>query len=436
MAFPIRMIGAAALAITFQATSAAPLFHESGANLTYGPASNRDSVFLSTHNPAAGAVNLSEGADFRMGVVPNIGIGYEIGQADDFATELEDLADALDSTFTTPDQAQDTAERFNALLPTIAEEGYLRAWGVAHVPAFPLTIRTSGRLEGAVTLDISLSAEAWGGFLDDPVSVSPAGNTIESESAVHVKGAEITEFSAGYSRPVMTLGGGQLYAGGRLKYLRMALSQQVVALETVGEDEDIGEVIQDNYQENQNTSAGITLDTGITWVRDDLRAGLTLTNLTEPSFDYGTIGFNCNRHIDPARRDGCLSAQFFADRIDRDETHTMERQVTVEAAAGLLNDRLSLSAAYDLNAARDPVSAEHQYLTVAAGWEPRSFWIPGVRIGYRKNTAGEKLSMLTGGLRLLRVVAVDLAYGLETAKYEGESYPRTATVNLSVEAQF
>lgn len=416
--------------------SAAPVFHESGSNLTYGSASNADTVFMSTHNPAAAAVNLEADADVRMGILPNVGVGYEIGEADQFAEELDDLIDALDEDYATINDAQETADRFNALLPTIAEEGYVRAWGVAHVPAFPLVVRTDGLLEGAVALDITLSGEAWSGFFDDPVSVDPLDNSIESASAVYLKGAEITEFSAGYSRPLAKLGGGRLYAGGRLKYISMKLSKQVVALESVDDDEDVGDVIRDNYRDNQEQSAGVTVDAGVDWVRDNLRAGLTITNLTEPTFDYGEIGINCNDYSDPVKRDNCFAALFFADRFDRSETHTMERQATLEAAAGFYDRRLALSAGYDLNAVDDPVASEHQYLTLAAGWEPRSFWIPGIRLGYRKNMAGEQLSMITGGLRLLRVITLDVAYGLQDVEYDGDTYPRTASVNLGVEAQF
>lgn len=415
---------------------AAPVFHPAGTNLTYGAASNPGTAFMATANPAGGTLAVDEDASLRLGLLPNVGAGYEVGPVDSFADEVEDLIDLLDTQFATVNEAQDAANRFNAILPEIGRDGYLKAYAAGHVPLFPLMARTEGLLGGVWSFDVSFAGEGWASVLDDPVTVDTVNLEAETNTAAYVKGAELTEFSLGYSRGLFDLGPGELLIGGRLRYIQMALSKQVVLLESVEDDEDLADILEEGYEENQHESSGVTADAGLIWATDGLQLGFSVANLIEPEFDYGPVGFNCSDITDTVQRDNCFAAVYFADRIDREETHVLERQATVSAGVSLLDDRLTLSAAHDLNEINDPVGTRYQWSTVAAGFQPHTWWVPGLRLGYRQNNAGSELSMVTGGLTLFRVVRLDVAYGLEDVTYEDETYPRTAAANLSVEAQF
>lgn len=416
--------------------AAAPVFHPAGTNLTYGAASSTNTAFMATANPAGPALAVDDAARVRMGLLPNVGAGYEVGPVDSFAEEVEDLIDLLDTQFATVNEAQDAADRFNAILPEIGRDGYLKAYAAGHVPLFPMMVRTEGLLGGVWSFDISFAGEGWASILDDAVTVDTVNLEAQTNTAAYVKGAEITEFSLGHSRSLATLGPGELFVGGRLRYIEMALSKQVVLLESVDNDEDLADILEDGYEENQEENSAVTADAGFVWASDNLRLGFSVTNLLEPEFDYGPVGFNCNDITDTVQRDNCFAAVYFAGRIDREESHVLERQATVSAGVSLFDDRLSLTAAHDLNEINDPVGTRYQWSTVAAGFQPRTWWIPGLRIGYRQNNAGSELSMVTAGVTLFRVVRMDAAYGLEEVTYEDETYPRTAAVNLSVEAQF
>ncbi|MBA1147548.1 conjugal transfer protein TraF [Ectothiorhodospiraceae bacterium WFHF3C12] len=415
---------------------AAPVFHPAGTNLTHGAASNGDTVFAATANPAATSLAIDPDARVRMGLLPNAGAGYEVGPVDGFADEVDDLIDLLDADFATVNEAQDAADRFNAILPEIGRDGYVKAYAAGHVPLFPLMVRTDGLLGGVWSFDISFAGEGWAGILDDPVTVDTVNLEAQSNTAAYVKGAEITEFAVGHSRSLFRLGPGEVFVGGRIKYIQMALSKQVVLLESVEDDDDFADVVRDGYEENQEEGSGITADAGLTWASDSLRLGFSVANLTEPEFDYGPVGFNCNDITDSVQRDNCFAAVYFADRIAREESHVLERQATVSAGLSLFGGSLALSASHDLNEINDPVGTRYQWSTVAAGFQPRTWWVPGLRLGYRQNNAGSELSMVTAGATLFRVIRLDVGYGLEDVTYEDETYPRTAAVNLSVEAQF
>jgi len=424
----------AAVAVTALASSsalAAPHFHDAGPHLTLGGASLGWTTLSSVRNPAASEFAIAPDATFRTGIVGSIGISAEVGDVDNFIDDVDRLLDALDEDNLSLSEGNALANEFNALLPIMGRDGYLKVQAGAQVPLFPIIVRTGA---GVFTFDANVSAQAGLRVLDSPVTYNPVSEELETSSSLYIKGVRLTELSLGYARPVWKSNNNTLTLGGRLKYLQAAMSKQVIALETVSDD-DVGDVVRDTWDENERTSNNLTADLGAVLSGSNYRIGLTVANLTEPEFDYGRVGTNCASLTGNAQFN-CFTALSFANRINLSETWTLERLATAEAAFLFANGAGSLSVAVDLNEVNDPVGDANQWFAAAVSYLPESAWIPGARVGYRKNLAGSELSMVTAGLTFFKRVHLDAAYGLESTKVDGDSVPRVFALNLGIEMSF
>ncbi len=426
---------AMALIIPFTA-QAQPVFHPSGSNLTNGMSSSSPSVISITSNPAAAAATLTReenSTTTAIGVISSIGISTEFGQVDNFSRQTDDLDIQLDRTdITTQADADLIIADFDDFLQLAEQEGYLIINAAAHIPTMPLMIN-SETLGGAITLDVNVAVQAYLGVLAAPITYNALTQEITTDSAFYVKGAAILEASVGYSRRVWNNQHGNLFAGVTGKYYQVGLSKKVIPL-IDDTNNDVGDTLSDEFEKNQNTSTGVGVDLGILWVADNYSFGATLANANSPSFDYGEIGNNCNLLAGSAQSN-CLAAATHSSKIDLTETYTMDAQLRLEGALHSQNKHWQLSASYDGNAVYGPVGNEIQWMTVAVGYAPDN-WIPGVRMGYRKNMAGSELSMATFGLTLIKGLNLDIAYGLEEVEEDGEKYPRTVAVNLGLEMRF
>jgi hypothetical protein len=410
----------------------APSFHDAGPNLTDGGASNAWSALYATRNPAGGEFALAPGARFRMGILSSIGFGTEVGPVDNFADEIDDLIDQLDRDDISLSEGNALVNRFNGLLETFGRDGYIKVHGGVQVPLFPMLFRN--RL-GVFTLDANLAGQARLGLLDAPLTYNPVEEELETASAVYVKGAQLGEISLGFSRLAWKHEAGQLFVGGRLRYLHAALSKQVVALEAVEEGDDVNDVLSDSYDANERKSSNVTVDLGAIYSTSRYRVGLTVANLTEPEFEYGPIGVNCNTLTGTAQYN-CYTALYFSDRIALNEKWTLERQATLEGELLFAGGAGSISAAVDLNDVHDIVGDLHQGLTVAVGYKTQASWLPDARVGYRKNLAGSELSSVSLGLTFFKRFHLDVACGLESTDVDGNSVPRTLAFNLGFEMSY
>ncbi|MCF6217422.1 MAG: conjugal transfer protein TraF [Gammaproteobacteria bacterium] len=429
-----KLAFAMALIIPF-AAHAQPLFHPSGSNLTNGMSSNSPSVISITNNPAAAAATLTReenSTTTAIGVISSIGISTELGQVDNFSQQIDDLSTQLDRTNLTLAEGQQIESDFNDFLLLAERDGYLIINAAAHVPAMPFMIN-SETLGGAITLDINAAVQAYLGVLSAPLSYNAITQEMTTDSAFYIKGATVLEASVGYSRKVWNNQHGNLFAGVTGKYYQVGLSKNVIPLMDDANN-DVGDTLADEFEQNQNTSTGIGIDLGVLWVANNYSLGATLANANSPRFDYGEIGNDCNL-LTGSAQSNCLAAATHSNKIDLTETYTMDAQLRIEGSLHSQNKHWQLSASYDGNAVYGPVGNEMQWATLAVGYAPDN-WIPGVRVGYRKNMAGSELSMATFGLTLIKGLNLDVGYGLEEVEEDGEKYPRTLAVNLGLEMRF
>jgi hypothetical protein len=425
-----RTLAAAALLCGSGSALAAPAFQPSGPNLTYGDISNRQTIMGNITNPAAGAVGRENGErSFGFGLLSSVGVGYEVGPVGDLADRVDQLADDLDRDNLTFQDAVEIKNDFDQFLIDAGADGYIRAQAAAHIPLMPLYF-TGDWMNGAIVIDANVSGQGQGSVIDAPLQFNPVSQQVETSSAVYIKGAVQQEASLGYStqlwqQPV----GGALYAGLRLRYLRLGLRKTLVGMEQL--EDDAATTIEEEAQKQLDYQTNFGLDAGLLWVADNYRLGLTFMNLNEPAFDYEAVGQNC-----AAGDDACFLAQAHSDEIALKETHTKDRQAKLEATVYSDSRNFFLAGAVDSNPVRGPVGNEIQWATASTGYATNSWWIPGIRVGYRKNLAGTQLSMVTAGLTLFKTINVDAAYGLESTQYDGQSIPRTAMVNVGLELSF
>ena len=428
----VRIAAAVGAALFSCASLAAPGFVDAGPNLSDNGASGAWTSLYATRNPAGSEFAIAPGASFRMGILSSIGIGMEVGPVDNFSDEIDDLTDALDRDDLTLSEGNALVERFNAILDPLSRDGYVKVHGGVQVPLFPMLYRSS---LGVFTLDANLSAQARLGLLDAPLTYNSVSEEVETASAAYVKAGQVNEIALGYSRPVWQQPGRRVIVGGSVRYLQARLSKQVVALESIEDDEDVQDVLEDSYDANERKSSNVTVDIGAIYDADNYRVGVTLANLTEPDFEYGAIGANCELLSGTAQYN-CFSAAYFGNRIALNETWTLERLATLEGALFFASGRGSLAASVDLNDVHDPVGDLNQNAKVALGYKTQTNWLPDLRVGYRKNLAGSELSSASLGFTFFGAVHFDVSCSLESTDIDGSSVPRTAAFNLGFEMSY
>ena len=433
---PLRLsflAGTAAFCVFATQAQAGPDLIRSGPALTYGNVSAPGTATSVIGNPAAGSG--AERPGFRFALIGPVALGYELGDADDFSEEVEDLLDILDRDDIGQGEAQDMIDRFQGLLRDFGKEGYIKVNGSAQVPFTPFVV-SNETLGGTVSLDIRYGGQARVSFLDDPLVYNSDQDIIETESAVYVKGGRWREVGVSYGRPVLELPEGRLHAGVRLVHYEAELSKTVIALQDVDSDEDLGDVLSDEYDANTRRSSAFGLDVGVLWVASNYQLGATLANLNSPEFDYPRIGRSCDR-LSGLRQANCQSAAFFGDRIDLNETYEMAPKLTVEGAwFPFATRRWMLAGSLDVNETNDPIGDPHRWLSVSGGYIPDSWLMPGFRAGFHRNFSGSELNYVSLGTTLFRVFTLDVAWTLDSVDVDGDSYPRSAAVSAGLELAF
>ena len=399
-----------------------------GAATTLGQTASPTTINSVRFNPAAGyiAVDHEDGEKVRWGYWSQFGGSIEFGKADNF----QDKADKIESDLKALDdepsvEGLNTAiANLNKTLLDLGENGNMKLTGAISVPGMPIAVYVEP-LQGVVTLDAAYSTMADISFLDSPVD-----KDLETASSLYIKGANIFQLGAGYSRSVFELKGrsplkGELIVGARGNLYMASLTKQVALVNRDGiDDKSVGDLISDGLDANSKDTTAFGVDIGAVWQSDFYQLGLTGKNLNSPEFNYGSLA-------------GSQEAQLFKEEITLDETHIMDPQFTVDGAVFTKTKALMVSGSFDLTEVNDMVGDKQQNLHVAATYFPQNPFVPVARFGYQKNLAGSELSALNFGLGLFRGVAnLDFTYGLESVQVDGSSMPRQMGMQFSFEESF
>ena len=417
---------------------------QQGPTSTLGHSANPVTSLYSNLNPASNSMLLPIDDTFRWGYLSNIGMSVEFGDVDNFADDVNDLIDELDKDDLTIDDANDIIARFESLLPVMGDEGYITGSFNVEVPIMPLLYR-SKKMNGTFSLNAQVDGAFSGQILDAPLVYNQTEEELETATSLYIKGATSKSLSLGYSKSVYDLSmredipfDGIVLGGVRATLHTIELSKQVIAL-TTADDDDTGDIISDSYDQNTKKTTNVSIDLGVIYVDTNYQLGATLYNINEPEFDYGRIGQNCTQHaIDSPERNNCVSAQYFSGtgEIGLKETYTMDAKITIDGAVQSVDRHWQIGGSLDLNSIYNKVGYERQLGQISASYFADSLWIPSIRLGYSKNLAGSKLSMLHGGLTLFGGAHIDFAYGLETVDVDGDDLPRSFGFSIGFEHAF
>lgn len=430
------LITVAALAVSASAL-AAPIQHPSGSNLTYGSASNTQLLSTYTNNPAAPAMVLNwSDWNIKLGVISSIGVGVEVGNVDNMIDEIDALSTELENQNNMDvQQAEDLKQRFDDFLLDAGENGYANASLHLQIPLMPLVLSSRNFLGGTLVLDMNSGVLVGLSVLDSPLSynpLAPADARLETNTALYLKAAQVTEMSVGYSRPVITLNNGTVTFGVRLHYYKAGLRKTLVGVAVADDIDTLIEEEQDKDLEYQNAVGG---DLGLLWQTGNYRVGAMVKNINSPSIEYDAIGQNCAQ-LSGASQDSCYIAQSYSNEIDLNETWVMNPQGNIEAAYFSNSRNWNVNMTMDTNSVNDAIGNQYQWAVFSAGYASDSWLIPGIRLGYRKNMAGSELSYAQLGLTLFKGLNVDAASSIETIEVDGKSRPRSFYLNVGLELLF
>ena len=420
---------------------ARPAFHPMGETLTYGETAHHQSLSAYTNNPSVGASSLGVMQwNIGFGGVSSFGVGLEVGPVDNLTENIDALSERLNAfSDDAPPLIEDVEAikaEFDQFLIDAGETGYFQLHTALTVPVFPIVWSSYETLGGSIVLDANAAAIAKLSILDEPIIFNPleqGANQLQTNSAAYIKLGAVAEASVGYSRPLFQTRAGAFYGGIRANYYQVGLRKTLIGMAQM---EDSAETLEDELSRDVSVQTGVGVDLGLMWAGENFRLGTTFKNVNSPSFDYDPIGTDCLAMEEGALKDSCFIAKSFADEIDMEETYVMDPQMTV--AASLYSDSRNwvLAVSADTSPVNDPVGNQVQWFTASAAYATRSWIIPGIRVGYRKNQAGSELSAVTAGLTLFKMLHVDGAYGLEQIEVDGSSAPRMVQVNVGIDFLF
>ncbi|MCF6209496.1 MAG: conjugal transfer protein TraF [Gammaproteobacteria bacterium] len=466
-----RLLCSLILIVAVSVAYAAPVYHPPGSNLSAGDVSNGQSIISDITNPAASAVQLkNDGAHVQFGLISNIGIGFEYGQVDNVFDIIDEKAEAYSDglrvtvpAFTgNPTNPGDVSQYIadiqqaidipvadiNNVLATVAADGYGKVFGSMNLPLTPVVVGNDF-LAGVLVFDASVSVATKAVGLYDSIDIDFAdvqaqllsGNTVldlgevdldlsnpsdplmkvTNDTTLLTRAAGVSEFALGYSRQLFRHEAGDLFGGLRAKYYRVGMAQAATRL---GNLTDAEQLFQDARDAPLNYDSNFGLDLGVLWVSENYRLGATLMNLNAPTFRFS--GLNVSGYSDGP----------IAHLLAQDYVYKMETQLKLEAALFSSNRQWAINAGLDANAVPDPFSDDYQWATLSAAYLTDSWWIPGARIGYRANLAGENMNYATLGATLFKVFNIDLARALNTVTIDGSRVPRGAMLNMGLELSF
>lgn len=454
---------------------AGPVYQPPGANLVFGDVAHGQRSQSAVSNPAAAAADVSRGAEIlTRGTVLSLSAGIDYGNVQELfdfydsvtkayapgipgddgvgpghfpeggGIKLGDIWDSLDPDFqaTVSAVALEVATQA-ALLAIIKKDAYAKAWVAADAPfvlggehlggTWTYGVNWSGTSKAFGLVqpidfdpDEALTAlEDWWNTLPIsrprilPVSndvllrINPATNAvnfaINNDSSMLTKATQTTELNLGYSRHAWSNSKGSLFLGAEARLYMMRLSRLSVRLGDIKDAEQVFDAIRNS---NFRSDTRLGVDVGALWVGGNYQLGAQVTNVNEPRFVFPDVD------LDLYSNDGVIGF------LQQDQVYRMNRQFKFEASLFSTDRRWSAHLGLDAEPAMDPMGDEYQWVTVSGGWSRDSWWLPGLRIGYRENLAGTERKYVGLGVTAFKIVNFDIASSLGTVSIDGKTLPQ------------
>lgn len=389
-------------------------------------------------NPASAAWLLPSETSFDFNIFGPIGGGYEVGKVDSLLDELDELIDILEQDDLSAQDALDAKERFDPFLVNAAVDGRVKAFGYASIPVFPLFMRLGE--DQVIYADLHVGGSLRATVIDDEIDIVGFNDTfaINTDAAVYVKSMGLVSLGLGYSSKVWEYLDASVYAGVKANVNRFSLAKNIISLAGLEDGENIGDAIEDDYENNANASVNLGLDVGVEWVAPHYQVGLSITDINEPDYDYGSLISDCSG-LTGISLDNCIVSQnaIAAGKIRGDESYTATAQATLSGSLKVGNEYgILLGGSYDLNDKNDPIGDPYQWLHVSATTFFDNFWLPELRLGYSQNMAGSELSYYSVGFTLFQRASLDFSWSDEKVEIDDSEAPRSAMLSFSIQSKF
>ena len=470
------------LSLGVQSALAGSPYQPPGVNQTLGDVSYGHRAHAAFGNPAAAAASVARfGSDSARGASISAGAGLEYGNVQ----EIFDLYDDLTRAFNPsppgsgepppgqnpgekPDNGIDIGDIIDAIDPDLREsinaiarevatraallafistEGYGKAWLSADVPfvfgneylggnwTLGLSWSGSSKAYGVVEpiqFDVEIALQRLQDWFDtvpqlrppvialsDDISITPQQDSvlfqIRNDSSLLTKSTQTTELSLGYSRPAWSSESGALYLGIEAKLYLMQLSRLSARFGDITDSEELFDAIR---SADFRTDERVGFDLGALWVSENYQLGVQVTNVNEPKFVFPDV------NLAPYQSVPIINV------LRQDQVYRMDRQFKVEGSIFTDDRRWSAHLGVDLDPATDPMGDRFQWATLSAGFNRDSFWLPGARIGIRRNLSGTELTYVALGVTAFKFVNFDIASALDTVSIDGQDLPQGLMANI------
>lgn len=444
-----------ALGITTQAYAASNIYPV-GANLGYGDASNKNTAFHISANPAWVSSNLDQGNDYGLGItggfmVTQKGADQLINQyRDKIGPILQQMRNTNNNALTL---AQDLKTQMNSLVLSIRDKFHTQI-----DTQFALPLQISHNAVGGFGLEVSGLAQGKERLLSSnrPLELDTnylltnptaqqqeiVDNGLIIQSAFYTKTAQYAEGALTYGNQFYSNDKGVLSIGMRVKYMQAKLRKSV---------NDLGGLLRSSSSAGSKVSNDISntlgsgnfetamgIDVGFMWLNPHWQVGLNLQNLNSPTFHYNTLGTG------PITDDQANIERFYSNQINLQEQVELKAQARIEGAVYTQNKHWVLAASADLNESNDLLNNPYQWASISASYSSSAtgdaWWyalIPDVRIGYRTNLTGDNQSFITPGFSW-GPLNLDIAFHQfsDLSNVSENNVPQGLALNLGLELQF
>jgi len=388
-----------------------------GSNLGYGDASNKHTVFSSSANPAWISGNLHQETNWGMGLTAGGRFKQESFNDvyESYTDNVEPLLEGFDTgSGSAITKAEPLKDEVNKLILQTRDTFYAQ-----QDVNFSLPVVFTASDWGGFGIEISGNGSARQQLLssDIPVDIKTSyliqnpnadvDDVIENglivQSALYLKTAVYSEAALVYGRQFYHNDQGRLSVGVRAKMMQAKLVKSINSLsnylQASADGSDITDTISDDldaHTDLEDTESAFGVDIGATWFADNWMAGVVLTNINSPSFHYNELGVGSS--------DQAFIEKLYAGQINLAEELELKPQARIEGAAYSENRNWTIGASVDANAVNDLMGQEYQWATLSASYASTAVseeWymslVPDVRIGYRKNLAGDERGYITPG---------------------------------------
>lgn len=432
-----KIFGSIALCFLSSSVFAASNGIYPGQNQSVGNLADPHSIFVANSNPANSGLALADNKRLRINFTPTLWGVTELGDVDNFIDDLDDLIDLLDDSSNSDEPIDETLDRFNSVLESMGENGYLKTSVGLSAPLLPVYIKVDP-IDAVFYSDFSYGTTVGMRILDDTLAYDPQNSSFATNTSAYVKSGVETRLGAGLSKRLYTLNDSmQLYGGVKFNFIQMELSKQIIALQHM-DGESIEDVVRDAYDDHLETSTNIGIDLGLRLAAEKYSLGLTVTDINSPQFNYGAVGTDCHRYVDgSAAYANCETARYFSEVVGDIVTQEKYTRNALAIIDGYYQINKKWFTGFEVEAAAydDAVGAENQWVNIGAGYQSAGK-IPSFRWGYRQNLAGSELGSLNMGTTLFGVLTFDVSWSLDSVDVDGTSVSRLLGGSIGIQQRF